>query len=102
MEEDFQEMKRLLEDILETLKRIETALGQRQSATKNGQQQKKQYPLKDRIYFFVRKVGQKGPVRLSFLKKVFKNEKEDDIAKSLAELEKEGKVIIENDTVKLK
>jgi len=113
MEDTLAEVKRLLEDILEQLKEINRKLGgkgeekqtqqqQTQQANQQTNQQKKQYTLKDRIYFFIKKVGQKGPVRLSFLKKVFKNEKEDDIAKALAELEKEGKVIIENDTVKLK
>jgi predicted sugar kinase len=106
MEDTMVEIKRLLEDVLEQLKEINKKLGEKGEEKQTQQQtqntQKRQYTLKDRIYFFVRKVSQKGPVRLSFLKKVFKNESEDAIAQALAELEKEGKVLIENDTVKLK
>jgi hypothetical protein len=113
MEDTMTEIKRLLEDILEQLKEINRKLGgkgeEKQTQQQQTQQtqtkqttQKKQYTLKDRLYFFIKKVGQKGPVRLSFLKKVFKNESEDAIAQALAELEKEGKVLIEKDTVKLK
>jgi hypothetical protein len=106
MEDTLVEVKRLLEDILEQLKEINKKLGGENRQTQQVQTkqttQKRQYTLKDRLFFFIRKVGQKGPVRLSFLKKVFKNESEDNIAQALAELEREGKVLIEKDTVKLK